>query len=113
LEKKSGSEIIIGGRLLGAGITTSSPAIGARLRSQQDGLGQLEPAVQVCPLPPGRWVPVPVTMLTAMAPEVPAIDDVAVSVAVMVLLPNARSVAEKIKAARRLSQERAALRRRG
>ena len=58
-------------------------------------------------------VPVPVTMLTAMAPEVPAIDDVAVSVAVMALLPNARSVAEKIKAARRLSQERAALRRRG
>ena len=51
--------------------------------------------------------------MTAMAPEVPAIDDVAVSVAVMVLLPNARSVAEKIKAARRLRQERAALRRRG
>ena len=48
---------------------------------------------------------VPVTMLTAMAPEVLAIDDVAVSVAVMVRLPNVRSVAEKVKAATRLSQD--------
>src|ERR1700690_2866920 len=64
-----------------------------------------EPLVQLMPAPDTVPVPVPAvctvksgvaTALTAIAPAVPVIDPVTVSVAVIVLLPTVFSVAENV-----------------